>query len=72
MSDKRRLVSPKAAKLKGIIKNARKAVNDKYHGEFNSFTKKIINDIIYNEKAHIVARFKDYLILDDVSEFLKR
>ncbi len=32
----------------------------------------IINNIIYNEKSHIVAKFKDYLILDDTSEFLKR
>ena len=31
----------------------------------------IINNIIYNEKSHIVAKFKDYLILDDNSEFLK-
>lgn len=33
---------------------------------------KIINDIIYNEPTHIVAVFKDYLIFDDLSEFLKR
>lgn len=33
---------------------------------------KIINDIIYNESTHIVSVFKDYLILDDISEFLKR
>jgi len=33
---------------------------------------KIINDIIYNEPTHIVAIFKDYLIYDDLSEFLKR
>lgn len=33
---------------------------------------KIINDIIYNENTHIVSVFKDYLIYDDVSEFLKR
>ena len=32
----------------------------------------IIDNIIYNEKSHIVAVFKDYLILDDISEFLKR
>ena len=32
----------------------------------------IINDIIYNEKTHIVAIFKDYLIYDDNSEFFKR
>ena len=33
---------------------------------------KIVNDIIYNEATHIVSTFKDYLIYDDVSEFLKR
>lgn len=33
---------------------------------------KIINDIIYNEPTHLVSVFKDYLIYDDVSEFLKR
>lgn len=33
---------------------------------------KIINDIIYNEPTHVVSVFKDYLIYDDVSEFLKR
>lgn len=33
---------------------------------------KIVNDIIYNEPTHIVAVFKDYLIFDDLSEFLKR
>ena len=49
----------------------------------NSFNKKyfinefvygsvVINNIIYNEKTHIVALFKDYLISDDLSEFLKR
>ena len=32
----------------------------------------IINNIIYNEKTHLVAKFKDYLIIDDMSEFLKR
>jgi hypothetical protein len=30
----------------------------------------IINNIIYNEKSHIVAKFKDYLIYDDNNEFL--
>ena len=33
---------------------------------------KIINDIIYNENTNVVCIFKDYLIFDDVSEFLKR
>lgn len=33
---------------------------------------KIVNDIIYNESTHMVSVFKDYLIYDDISEFLKR
>lgn len=33
---------------------------------------KIVNDLIYNENTHIVSIFKDYLILDDINEFLKR
>lgn len=33
---------------------------------------KIVNDVIYNEPTHIVSVFKDFLIYDDVSEFLKR
>lgn len=32
----------------------------------------MINDLIYNEQTHIVSIFKDYLILDDINEFLKR
>jgi hypothetical protein len=33
---------------------------------------KIVNDLIYNENSHVVSIFKDYLILDDINEFLKR
>ena len=33
---------------------------------------RIINDIIFNEDFNIVSIFKDYLILDDTAEFLKR
>lgn len=33
---------------------------------------KVVNDIIYNDETHIVSSFKDYLIFDDISEFLKR
>jgi len=32
----------------------------------------VVNDLIYNENTHIVSVFKDYLILDDINEFLKR
>ena len=44
----------------------------KYQSTFSSYNMNIINNIIYNEKSHIVALFKDFLILDDTSEFLKR
>ena len=33
---------------------------------------KVVNDLIYNEPTHMVSVFKDYLILDDINEFLKR
>jgi hypothetical protein len=33
---------------------------------------RVTNDLIYNESTRIVTIFKDYLILDDVNEFLKR
>lgn len=33
---------------------------------------RVINDLIYNEPTHLVSIFKDYLILDDINEFLKR
>ena len=38
--------------------------------EFNQL--KVVNDLIYNEQSHTVTVFKDYLILDDINEFLKR
>ena len=40
--------------------------NDEYHNV------KVVNDLIYNENTHVVSIFKDYLILDDINEFLKR
>ena len=36
------------------------------------YEKLIAHNIIFNQKTHIVAKFKDYLILDDLSEFIKR
>ena len=39
------------------------------HIEFENL--KVVNDLIYNEQTHVVSIFKDYLILDDINEFLK-
>ncbi len=59
----------KGNQLKGIVEeNLRK----KYMTSKDFYNVKIVNDIIYNESTHIVAVFKDYLIYDDLSEFLKR
>lgn len=40
------------------------------HQKFENL--KAINDLVYNEPTHLVSVFKDYLILDDINEFLKR
>lgn len=47
-------------------------LSKKYMTSKDFYNVKIINDIIYNEPTHMVAIFKDYLIYDDLSEFLKR
>ncbi len=50
----------------------RENLNSKYLTSRDFYNVKIINDIIYNECTHIVSVFKDFLIYDDISEFLKR
>jgi len=47
-------------------------LNEKYLQGMDYYNVKVINDIIYNDDTHLVSLFKDYLILDDISEFLKR
>ena len=37
-----------------------------------SYSLVCINNLIFNEHCRIVARFKDFLILDDMTEFLRR
>ena len=44
----------------------------KYMTSKDFYNIKVVNDVIYNENTHIVSVFKDYLIFDDISEFLKR
>ncbi len=58
-----------AKKVRRIVKSE---VIEKDMMDKIKYNTNLINDVIYNEKAHIVAVFKDYLIYDDVSEFLKR
>ena len=54
-------------KEKLIYKNLKK-----YNISTKTFNKYIINDIIFDHRNHIVAVFKNYLLWDETSEFLKR
>ena len=56
-------------RLAGML---RKSLNSKYLTSQDYFNSKITADIMYNESRHIVSIFKDYLIFDDFSEYLKR
>ena len=46
--------------------------NKKHNSTPNIKNKMIINDLIRSKENHLTATFKDYLILDNVEEFLKR
>jgi hypothetical protein len=50
----------------------RKSLDKKYLTSQDYYNSKIVSDIMYNENRHIVSVFKDYLIFDDFSEYLKR
>jgi len=60
------------AKHKGLRSVIKSNLNKKYLTSRESYDVKVVNDIIYNENTHLVAVFKDYLIYDDISEFMKR
>ena len=44
----------------------------KYNTSMKKYNKNIINSIIFDHRIHIVAVFKNYLLWDETSEFLKR
>lgn len=56
----------------GDLKFVHKNLEEKYTTSLEFYNVKIINDIMYNEKVKVVCMFKDYLIYDDLTEFLKR
>ncbi len=56
-------------KARGIIVHN---LNQKYRTTRDSYNSKVISDIIFNENTHMVTVFKDYLIYDDATEFMKR
>ena len=66
------LITSSKVTKKSIIKKIYRLFNMKYSKLPESYNNNIIDNIIYNEKSHIVATFKDRLISDDIGEFLKR
>ena len=58
------------------LKDFEKRINDKFKKKYKIdekiYNKNIIDNIIYNEKSHLVAKFKDYLLEYDEYEFFKR
>lgn len=58
-----------AGSLQSIVQGN---LTKKYSSNRDFYNLKIVNDLIYNENSHVVSIFKDYLILDDINEFLKR
>ena len=58
---------------KDLVGICQSNLNKKYSDLSEKYNEtKIVNDLVYNEPMHSVSVFKDYLILDDVNEFLKR
>ena len=57
-----------------LLKLKKKMISNlkKYNVNVDIYNKKIINDIIYDENKHIVSEFKNYLLWDENSDFLKR
>ena len=62
---------PKVFTSKNIIeKNIYNKFYKTYSDTNNCYNIKIISEIITNQRSHIVAEFKDFLIKDDNSEFI--
>ncbi len=57
---------------RGFVEIIARNLNRKRVSTRDSYNTKSINDIVYNESTHIVSVFKDWLIYDDTSEFLKQ
>ena len=62
--------------LKKVISKSKQILSDKYGTKRNNlkynYLGVIIDALIYNKNAHIVAVFKDYMIIDYLEEFMRR
>lgn len=59
-------------KINNIKRKIHQTLIKKYEKLSLKYNTNIIDNIIYNERTHIVAEFKDKLIIDDNGEFFKR
>lgn len=49
-----------------------KVLHEKYRTSIDIYNVKVINEIIFNRPVQITSIFKDYLVNDEVAEFLKK
>ena len=58
--------------LKDLEKNINEKLYTKYKTDKNLYNKYIIENIIYNDKSHLVSMYKEFLLTDDQYDFFKR
>jgi hypothetical protein len=57
--------------IENSMKKSRKNLY-KYNSDKNKYNIENINDIIYDDEKHLVSVFKDFLLWDESSDFLRR
>ena len=62
----------KKGNFKYIEKYVHKYFLNFYRNTKNDYNVRMIEDILNNESTHLVAEFKDYLIMGDITEFLQK
>ena len=62
----------KKGDFKYLQKYVHKHFISKYKSSKNDYNLRMIEDILNNENTHLVAEFKDYLIMGDITEFLQK
>jgi hypothetical protein len=55
-----------------IKKKTRNILFEKHNIKKEEYTRAVLNTLVFNVKTRITAVFKDHLIFDDSSEFLRR
>jgi hypothetical protein len=62
----------KQSSIKELRQKTNRVLKNKYKTAPDTYNVKVIDEIIYNESTRLVAVFKDFLLFDDSSEFLRR